>query len=221
MNTYKEYIAEFIATFALIFFGAGSVVMAGLLNPSYGVLGVALAHGLILMAMIYATGHISGAHINPAVTVAMALVKKIQPLKAVKYIIAQLAGASTAGFILLIIFPVMPSNLGTTDLASNISFSTGILIEAILTFFLVFVIFNTAVEKHENNTMAGFAIGMTLAVSILFGGALTGASLNPARSFGPALASGHWANQIVYWIGPIVGACIAGLVYEFVLKKKQ
>ena len=115
----------------------------------------------------------------------------------------------------------MPSNLGATDLASNISFTIGILIEAILTFFLAFAIFNTAVEKHENNTMAGFAIGMTLAVSILFAGPLTGASLNPARSFGPALASGHWANHLLYWIGPIMGAVAAGLVYEFVLKKKQ
>lgn len=216
MRQYQAYFAEFFATFALIFFGAGAVVMNAVTNGALGLLGIAFAHGFVLMCMVYATGHISGAHINPAVTAAMWVSKKIDSKKAVFYVISQLLGASVAGFMLLLLFPSAPANLGVPDL-SDVSFMQGILIEAVLTFFLAFVIFNVAVDSRAPANVYGLAIGMVLVFDILFGGPMTGAAMNPARAFGPAIASGYWATQAVYWIGPLIGAVLAGLAYTHVL----
>jgi len=213
---FKKYLAELIATFSLVFIGAGAILTGN------NLIGVALAHGLVLMAMIYATAHISGAHINPAVTIAMWVTKKINTKDGIFYIIAQLLGAAIAGYALLTIFPNSTElHLGATALAPNITIGMGILIEAILTFFLVFTIFGVAVDKRGSNSAFGLAIGLVLTFDILFGGSLTGASMNPARSFGPALASGFWNNHLVYWIGPIIGSIAAGLIYNnFLLKRK-
>ena len=199
----RELVAEFIGTFALIFIGAGSVVL------NAGLVGIAFAHGLVIFTMATAFGKISGGHFNPAVSFAAAAIGKLSKEKLVKYVIAQLFGAVAAGFILLILFG-NTANLGTTALGTNVSFASGVAVEAILTFFLVTVIMNTAVFK--NNSLAPLAIGMTITLDILFGGPLTGGAMNPARAFGPAFASGFWNDQLVYWIGPLVGALAAALV---------
>lgn len=226
----KAYFAEGIGAFALVFIGAGAVLMSQI--NGMGILGVALAHGIVLMAMIYATGHISGGHINPAITVSMMLTKQIDMMRGVGYIVSQLIGASIGGFLLLLTIgtinaPVFVDSmhLGATDLAAGIGMLRGIAIEAVLTFFLAFTVFGVAVDKRAPAGLYGLAIGLVLVFDILVGGALTGASMNPARSFGPAIASMHFANHLVYWIGPIIGAAVAGLLYKGVFlekaKKKQ
>lgn len=223
MKHLRQLFAEAIATFALVFIGAGAVTVNALWGNSLGLVGIAFAHGLVLMSMIYATSHISGAHINPAVTIAMLATKNIEPKKAASYIVAQLFGAAVAGLLLLIIFPtaVAQVHLGTTALGSGIGMLKGTLIEAILTFFLVFTIFGAALDPKGKVPAFGIAIGLVLVFDILFGGALTGAAMNPARAFGPALASGYWENQLVYWAGPVIGALAAALVYKFVLMEKK
>jgi len=209
----KAYVAEFIGTFALVFIGAGAVA-AGV-----GLLGVALAHGLVLICMAYAIGHISGCHINPAVTISMWLTKKIDGAKAFGYVVFQIFGGLVAAYFLAIIF--VGSNIGATVLSPEVSYGQGILLEAIMTFFLVFVIFGVAVDKRAPKGIYGVAIGLVLTANILMGGALTGASLNPARSFGPALVSGMWSNHSLYWIGPILGAIVAAFVYNGYLIKED
>ena len=214
MNDRSKYLAEAIATFALVFIGGGAVLMNSI-DGALGLAGVALAHGMVLMAMIYATGHISGAHINPAVTIGMLVTKNIKPGAAVGYIVSQLGGASLAGLLILLVLPDVPeAHLGVPKVSASISSFAAVGIEAILTFFLVFVIFGTAVDKKAPAGFYGLAIGFVLIFAILVGGSLTGASMNPARTFGPALISGYWTQHWVYWIGPIAGGIIGALVYS-------
>ena len=209
----SKYLAEAIATFALIFVGAGSV-LAGV-----GVLGIAFAHGLVLAVMIYATAHVSGAHINPAVTISMWATKRMRSIEAVKYIISQLAGASVAALFLAAIYGnIAPS---VNNLATGISPTTGLLVEIILTFFLVFVIFATSIDKRNASGHAPLAIGFVLIFDHIIALGLTGASMNPARTFGPALISGMWANHLIYWAGPIIGALIAAFLYQSVFMDKR
>jgi len=214
----KQCVAEFIGTFALIFVGVGAIY------HNAGLLAVAFAHGLTIAVMVSATGAISGGHLNPAVTFGLWVGGKIDFKGTVAYWIAQLAGASAAAFLLLFLFtgqldpagsPLARTIVasGTPDLpAKGISFVQGVVIEAVLTFFLVFVVYGTAVDARAPK-IGGLAIGLTVTLDILFGGPFTGGAMNPARTFGPALASGHWNNQIVYWIGPLLGGGLAGLVY--------
>ncbi len=213
-KTTKQCIAEFIGTFTLIFIGVGAIAN----NP--GLLGVALAHGLAIAVMVSATGGISGGHLNPAVTFGLLIGGKVDIKTAVAYWIAQLAGAAAAGFLLLAIFKPEIVAAGTPDLGSGVSVTTGILVEAVLTFFLVFVVYGSAVDARAPK-IGGLAIGLTVALDILFGGPISGAAMNPARTFGPALASGHWNNHLVYWIGPMLGGAIAGLVYGRCLIKQD
>jgi MIP family channel proteins len=214
--------AEFIGTFALILLGAGSACANAISGGALGVTGIALAHGLTIMVMAYSLGHVSGGHFNPAVTVPMLITKRIEPGKAVLYIAAQLAGAAAAGLLLGKLHPELVGEapfLGACDLF-NTSFAGGVAIEAVLTFFLVTVIWGLAVDPRSPKPAVGLAIGLTITACILMGGPSTGASLNPARAFGPALAANHWANHLVYWIGPILGGSAAGLLYENVFLKK-
>ena len=222
MTDPKKLISEFVGTFALIFIGAGSVATNYISDGALGLLGISTAFGLVVMAMIYATGHISGTHINPAVTIALVATKKMDAKDAPPYILSQLAGAAVAGLTLRVIYPtaIASVHLGTTGLGTNVGFGTGVLVEAILTFLLVFTIFGAAVDKRAPPGFAGFAIGMVVLFDILVGGPLTGASMNPARTFGPALASGYWANHLVYWIGPIIGGVVAALLYDGVFAEK-
>ncbi len=214
----QRYFAEMIGTFALVFIGAGSVVANALTGGGVGLVGIALAHGLVLMSMIYALGNVSGAHFNPAVTTAFVFARKLKLETGVAYVLFQLLGATLAGIALLAVFPSVPSavHLGVTDLNADagITFTIGTLIEILLTFFLVFTIFAVALDKKNTTPVIGLAIGLVLTFDILVGGAFTGAAMNPARAFGPAIASSYFPlHHLVYWIGPIVGALAAAVVY--------
>jgi MIP family channel proteins len=217
----KQGIAEAIATFILTFIGAGAIVITQFAPGASNLVGIALAHGIALFVAVSATGHVSGGHVNPAVTIGFLITGRITPITAVVFIVSQLVGAVVAGFLLLAVFPdaaVTATNLGTPTLAPSISFGVGILIEIILTFILVFVVFQTAAHTLGPKAIAPLAIGFTIAADILAGGPLTGAAMNPARAFGPALAGGYWDDQLVYWIGPIIGGALAALAAHFVIQ---
>jgi MIP family channel proteins len=220
----KKYLAEFVGTFALILVGAGAGAMVSEKAFDFaGLLLVALAHGLTVATMIYALGHISGIHINPAVSVAMFVTGKLPSSQTIGYIIAQLAGAAVAGYVLLYVLQfdagIRTNYLGLTTLQKITPFQ-GFLCEAIGTFLFFTVIFGAAVDGRTAGNMVGLAIGLSLASLILLFGPLTGAAFNPARTFGPALASGHWENfWTVYVAGPIVGGSLAGLLQTRVFMK--
>lgn len=223
----RAYFAELTGTFALIFVGAGAVCMDFISKTEVGLVGIALAHGLTIMVMIWALGHFSGGHFNPAVTLAMLSTRRISASKAAGYVSFQLLGAALAGLLLARIlhnFDVIDHEpfLGLCRLyPDKIGFKGGAALEAMLTFFLALVIFATAVDEGNKTPMAPLAIGMTIAMGVLVGGPITGAALNPARAFGPALVTGRWAGQLAYWVGPIVGACAAALLYEYLLMEKK
>ncbi|PJC36996.1 aquaporin [Candidatus Peregrinibacteria bacterium CG_4_9_14_0_2_um_filter_53_11] len=221
-NSWKEYLSEFLGTFGLVFIISSSVLSNWQTGGSLSAVGIALAHGLVLSAMLYAFWHTSGAQLNPAVTVAAWATGHIKAVTALGYILAQLAGAVVASAFVKVIFSgVSPQFfLGDTLLGTGVTPGMGILIEALLTFFLVLTIFATLFDKRATPGFGGLAVGMVLTVDVLIGGHLTMSGLNPARSFGPALLSSHWESHYVYWIGPMVGALVAGLLYHHVLEKK-
>lgn len=221
-NLGQKLISEFIGTFTLLFFGCGSICaaqQAGAAGP--GLVGIALAHGLGIGLMVAAVGHISGGHFNPAVTSAFWVTRRMGTWEAALYWVAQLAGAATGAFAISRFFQEdvwRRAMLGTPALATDISPVLGMMIEAVLTFLLVFVIFGTAADKNcAFAKLAPFAIGLTITGDILAGGVLTGAAVNPARAFGPALVGRYWLNQSVYWIGPIAGGIAAGSLYSALL----
>src|SRR6266849_10053371 len=210
MEKFRPWLAEFVGTFALIFVGIGAIKTAG-----HDVLGVALAHGLTIGAFVCATLHISGANFNPAVTFGLLVGGHMTLQNALRYWAAQLLGGFSAALICLGLFGRDVVVTGTPQLAINLTAMQGILVEAILTFFLVFVVYGTAVdERGRSPGFAGFAIGATITLDILFGGPLTGGAMNPARVFGPALAASFWDAHYVYWIGPMLGGALGGLVYK-------
>jgi MIP family channel proteins len=226
-STPQKLIAEFLGTFALIFFGAGSICMDQYLHGAgggLGLLGIALAHGLAIGVMVSALGHISGGHFNPAVTIGIWVTKRMSTIDAALYWVAQLAGAIAAAFFLKAAIPEETWRavaLGTPELARDFPVWAGIALEAVTTFFLVLTVFSTAVdEKGAFKSIAGFGIGLSITLGILVAGPLTGAALNPARAFGPALAAAHWAHQGVYWVGPLAGGFVAGLLYDSLYLKK-
>lgn len=217
----KVFVAEFIGTFALVFIGAGAAIVG-----VGGLLGVALAHGLVVTVFAYTYGHISGSHINPAVTFGLALNNTIKWAQAGVYWVAQFAGAIIAAYVLKII--VDSVNLGGIQAATT----TGTLtepapfvamgVEIILTFFLVNTILHTAVAG-KGGEFAGLVIGLTLVFAILAGGPLTGASLNPARTFGPALVTGSFTDPmtyLIYFVGPLIGAALAVGVFRFLNRQE-
>lgn len=218
---YEQLAAEFLGTFALVFIGAGSVVVAG---PSgSGLVGVALAHGVVLAVMVSVLGHISGAHFNPAVTLGVWVVRKITTQRALLYMATQLAAGIVAAFALKWVLPEplwnpagAAESLGNTtvNLSIGMTETRAFFVEAILTFFLVIAVFGTAVDdRGPFAKTAGLTIGLVLVFDILMGGPLTGASMNPARSLGPAVATGDFTDIWVYFAGPIVGAVIAAGIY--------
>ncbi|MBM4437450.1 MAG: aquaporin [Actinobacteria bacterium] len=211
----RKLLAELVGTFALTFIGSMSAAMAVEGFGGGGGAGVAVAalgHGLILTVMVYALGGISGCHINPAVTLALAVAGKFPRRGVVPYLIAQLAGGTLAGLFHKWVRPLGPSSFGATLPAPDVADGTVVLLEAVLTFFLVTAVFGAAVSKKAPAGFHGLAIGFALGASILAGGAITGASLNPARSFGPALASLNFTAHWAYWVGPIVGGLVAAVV---------
>lgn len=214
-------VAEFIGTFALIFVGV-LAIKNNTADAGMGLLGVALAHGLTIAVMVSATGGISGGHLNPAVTFGLWVGGKRGIQQSIAYWIAQLAGATAAALLVMSFFEGNGKSVvasGTPDLASGVSTMHGIVMEAVLTFFLVFVVYGTAVYAHAPK-IGGLAIGLTVALDILAGGPITGGAMNPARTFGPALVSGHWNNHLVYWIGPLLGGAVAGLICGRYLDKE-
>ncbi len=225
----RAWLAEAIATYGLVFFGPLSVILAvasfgeGLTTMS--VLFISLGHGGAIALMIYAFGHVSGAHINPAVTIPMIITKKIGIADGVGYIIFQLIGAVAAAATLKAILPDLGAQInfatqaGPSELINN-SVSSGFAVEAILTFFLVLVIFMTAVHKKASPGWHGFTIGGMVFLIHLVAVPLTGASVNPARTFGPALISGFWEFHWLYWAAPIVGGIIAGVLMNYIYVNK-
>jgi MIP family channel proteins len=216
----RQAVSEFIGTFALIFIGVGAI-HNNTAGSGMGLLGVALAHGLTIAVMVTAVGGICGGQLNPAVTFGLWVGGKMETGKSVVYVVAQLLGATSAAFLLLGLLsdPLAPGQSaakivaqGTPALAPHVSAMQGVVIEAVLTFFLVFVVYGSAVDSRSPR-LGGLAIGFTVTLDILFGGPLTGAAMNPARTFGPALASGAWSNHWVYWAGPLLGGGLAGIVY--------
>jgi MIP family channel proteins len=226
-NRPHKFVAEFIGTFALIFFGAGSICMNQYTSGGVGLLGIAIAHGLAIGLMVSAVGHISGAHFNPAVTAGFWVTRKLGTFDSLMYWAAQLAGAVAAAYALRFIVPEETWRavaLGVPDLARDFTRTSGMILEAIMTFFLVFVVFATAVDERGTfKSIAGFGIGLTITMDILAGGPLTGAAMNPARAFGPAFAMSprHWTNHGVYWVGPLIGGVLAAFLYDSLFLKKN
>jgi MIP family channel proteins len=213
LRLWRRAAAEGLAAFALVFAGCGAIVTeseTGVL----GTLGVALVFGLVIMVMVYATGHLSGAHINPAVTIGFTLTRHFPARDAIAYIAAQVAGATLAALLLLIVWPAQPADLGAT--VPSIGIAGALVYEALMTAILMFVILAVATDTRAVGTGAAIAIGGTIGLDALFGGPLTGASMNPARSFGPALASGQWQDFWIYLAGPVVGAVLGGFAYQLV-----
>jgi aquaporin Z len=204
-----------VGIFALVFVGGAAIMSSQLAHSEAALFAVAAAHGLILAIMVTATMRISG-HLNPAVTIGFLVTRRIEPMMGALYIVAQLLGATLAAYALKGLFPhdvAVATRLGGQALALDVTFAQGVFLEAIATFFLVFAVFGTAVDTHAPK-VGGFAIGLTVTADILAIGPLTGASMNPARSLGPAVASGSFEAQGVYWIGPILGGIAAALLYD-------
>jgi aquaporin Z len=218
-SLFQRCLAEAFGTFALVFIGAGSVMSTTFPNSGYGLLGVAIAHGIVLAVMVTSTMAISGGHLNPAVTIGLLVTRRGNPVSAAAYIAAQLIGAVLAALLLKALYPAGVSKslaLGTPTIASSITLTQAIGLELVFTFFLVSAVFGTCVHPDAPK-VGGFGIGLVLIFDIIMGGPLTGAAMNPARAFGPALVSGQWVGQIAYWIGPILGGILAGLMWQYLL----
>ena len=218
MSSIKKYVAEFIGTCVLVLFACGTAAMVGC-DTTAGYLATAISFGLVIVAMAYSIGNVSGCHINPAVSIAMLISGKLSVKDFIGYIIAQFAGA-TAGAALLMLFAGKESGLGTNALYDN-NVLLSLLIEVILTFVFVLAILGVT-SKIENSSVAGIVIGLSLTLVHLLGIAFTGTSVNPARSFGPAIFVGGdaLANLWVFIVAPLVGGALAAVVYKFLDSKK-
>lgn len=214
-DSFRHLLAELLGTFALVFFGGLAIINAEMRQSTSGLLESALAHGLILAALVSGAMRVGG-HFNPAVTLGFLAARRIEPIMAGLFIIGQFLGASLAAYALLGSLPdniALAARLGGQTISLDVTANQAIAMEAIATFFLTFVIFGTAVDPRAPK-VGGLAIGFTYAAAILALGPFTGGSLNPARSFGPAMASGMLEGQVVYWTGPILGAIVAALLYD-------
>lgn len=217
-------LAEALGTFLFFFVGMGAVVLGGHISDggTGGLVGVALAHGLALAVLVSALGAVSGGHFNPAVTFAVWITGRIEPARAALYVVAQLVGAVLAGLALRTVFNEAswgPVALGTPAVDPAIGVTSAIVIEAILTMLLLVAVFGTAIDPRGPK-IGGLAIGLAVAADILMGGPLTGAAMNPARWFGPAIVSGTFADWYVWWIGPLLGATVVALVYRYALEER-
>jgi MIP family channel proteins len=210
----RRALAELLAAFALIFCVGGGAAEAASGNAELGLPAQAAISGLAIMALVYAVGHLSGAHINPAVTIAFTITRHFPGREAVAYITAQLSGAALAGLLLLAAWPDKPGHLGAN--VALVGTRTALLYEVVLSALLMFVIIAVATDTRAVGAAAAIAIGGVVLLDILIGGGVSGASMNPARSFGPALASGTWTHFWIYVIGPVAGTTLGGLAYQFI-----
>ena len=223
MTSTRAMLAEFIGTFALMFIGGGAIIV----TQGENLLVIALAHGLILAVMVSAAMHISGGQFNPAVSISLALIKRQPWSNAMALIAAQILGAVAGAMILKATFATvyevgnLGATLGALTSGEKTNLPAAFVLEAIATFFLMFAVMGTAADNRgvgKTWAVGGFGIGLTVAANILCIGPLTGASMNPARSFGPALVAGVWDNHWLYWAAPIVGSAAAALLYETAFK---
>jgi len=224
----QAYVAEFIGTFALVFFGSASVtiftVVLGLSSPASSFLGIAFAYGLTLMMMVYAIGQISGCHINPAITITAVALRKLEVDDGIAYLVAQVLGATLAGWANALILPggsVVDFGAPAPSAVIGQNSGVAVVVEAIITFFLMFSVYAVLYTGKVPAGASGVLIGMTLVVDVLIAGPLTGGAANPARALGSAVVAGSYATLWVYWVGPIIGALIAGFAYQHLLLEKQ
>lgn len=223
VKTWRPLVAEFVGTALFVFFGVSSIVVNAATNNSIGVVGISLAHGVGMAIIVSMTMSISGGHINPAVSVAVWLAQKIDGRTLGQYVAAQLLGGVVGALLVKGFLPGAAgrvASLGTPQLTGAMSLMQGIGVEAVLTFFLVCAVFGTAVSTQAPK-LGGFGIGLAITVCGLAAGPLTGAAMNPARAFGPALVAWEWHGQAVYWLGPLVGATVAGALWKFMLLPKD
>lgn len=213
----RKYIAEVIGTFAIVFCGTGAIVINQETNETITHVGIAITFGLIVMAMIYALGTISGAHFNPAVTIAFTIAKKFEKKEVVPYVLSQFLGGLLASGTLFLLFP-NNEFLGSTIPAG--SDWQSFVLEFILTFFLMLVILNVAYGSKEQGMFAGLAIGSVVGLEAMFAGPICGASMNPARSLGPAFVSAHVEHLWIYLIAPTLGAIFAVLIWNYINQKQ-
>lgn len=228
-NLPQKLLAEFIGTFTVMFFAIGAICADQYLRAAsqipIGTLGIALAYGLSYAVTVGALSHISGGHLNPAVTAGYWVTRRLGTLQALFYWVAQLLGAIAATYLLVAIVPDAiwtSAGRGVTLLAPDFTRLHAMVLEGLMTFFLVFVVFATLVDaRGAFNKMSSFAIGLTVSVGVLFGGPFTGAAINPARAFAPALAARYWSNHGVYWVGPLLGGVIAAVIYDRLFLTEQ
>ena len=224
VKAWRAVIAEFIATLLFVFVGSGAVVIVtGVLKSSpskdpAALVAIALAHGLAIATLVAATAKISGGHINPAVTFAAVITGRMKAAVGALYVVGQLLGAAVGAWLLKLAVEEafwMPSHLGAHSLNSGVltSDGAGVLVEIVLTFVLVFTVFATAMDRRGMGNLAPMAIGLAVLIDHFVGVPLTGASMNPARSFGPSLVANFWDDHWVYWVGPLAGGGLAGLLY--------
>ncbi len=216
-NTVRSLIVEFIGPFALTFAGAGAIIA----TAGKDLVAIALAHGLAIGLMVAAAGAISGGVYNPALTIGLLVAKKLDAAKAGMYIVAQLLGAFVAALCLKLVFPqamIDAVKFGVPAIGTGFGVGGALFIEIVMTFFLMFVVFGTAVDERGPRAIAPLAIGLTITMDIFFGGGVSGAAMNPSRWFGVALAGGLFANWWIWWVGPIVGAILAAAIYAYVLE---
>jgi aquaporin TIP len=210
----RELIVEFLGPFTLCFIGIGAIVAGG------DVVAVAFAHGLAIGVMVAAAGHISGGVYNPAVVVGLVVANRMSIPKGVSYVIAQLAGAVVGALAVKAAFPDADTDavqLGVPQVLDNLEWGSAFIAELIMTFLLMFVIFGVAIDNRGSRAIAGLAIGLTITMDILAGGVLTGAAMNPARAFGPAVVQNVWDDQWIFWVACPLGAVIAAALYQYVL----
>lgn len=224
-DTLRRAVAEFIGAFTLTFIGAGAAAAAaGVHDPT--LIGVAIANGLAIGVMVTALGPISGGHFNPAITLGFLLTRRIKPALGVVYWVAQFGGAAVAALLVKDLLPASatgPVKLGVPALGHGVDAGSGFGLEIVFTFFLVLVVFASAVDpKNPFKAVAGLAIGLTISIDVLFGGPFTGAAMNPSRAFGPQLVGDHWSSGWVWYAGPLVGGALAALLYELLyLRPRQ
>lgn len=220
-DSWRHFLAEFIGTFALVFVGGASIMIARDTNSPSGLIGIALAHGLILAVMVSALMRVSG-HFNPAITLGFLAARRIEVSMAGVYILGQFIGAIAGAYVLKLTFPFTLFEVtrgGGQAIALQVTGGQAFILEAVATFFLAIVVFGTAVDPKAP-PLGGLAIGFVVAADILAIGPLTGASMNPARSFGPAVASGVFEAQVIFFLAPITGAVAAALLYEYLFLRR-